>query len=220
VYSRRDRRRLYKTFATHAAAKAWQRDASAALARGLLRAPTKTTVQQAAEEWRAGAKSGAIRNRSGDRYKPSAIRSYEAALKRRVLPEIGGVRLSEIRRSDLQDVADRMLAEDLDPSTIRNVLMPLRPIFRRAVSRGELALNPTIGLELPAVRGRRDRIASPAEAAQLLDALAESDRPIWATALYAGLRRGEILAPALGGHRPPRRGDPGRARLGRQGGRR
>jgi len=55
-------------------------------------------------------------------------------------------------------------------------------------------VNPTTGLELPAVRGRRDRIASPTEAAELIEALPEHDRALWATALYAGLRRGELMA--------------------------
>jgi integrase len=41
---------------------------------------------------------------------------------------------------------------------------------------------------------RRDRIASPAEAARLIGALPESDRALWATAIYAGLRRGELMA--------------------------
>src|SRR5262249_54323262 len=43
-------------------------------------------------------------------------------------------------------------------------------------------------------RGRRDRIASPTEAADLIGALAERDRALWATAMYAGLRRGELMA--------------------------
>jgi integrase len=72
--------------------------------------------------------------------------------------------------------------------------MPLRAIFRRALNRGEVAVNPTTGLELPAVRGRRDRIADPEEAVQLLAAVPPDDRAIWATALYAGLRRGELMA--------------------------
>jgi integrase len=87
-----------------------------------------------------------------------------------------------------------MLAAGDDPSTIRNALMPLRALYRRALERGELAVNPTAGLRLPAIRGRRDRIASPAEAAKLLAALPEADRPLWACAMFAGLRRGELLA--------------------------
>lgn len=55
-------------------------------------------------------------------------------------------------------------------------------------------MNPTIGLELPVVRGRRDRIAPPSECAKLLEVLPVGDRPIWATAMYAGLRRGELMA--------------------------
>jgi integrase len=49
-------------------------------------------------------------------------------------------------------------------------------------------------LELPRVRGRRERIASRGEAEALLDALPASDRALWATAFYAGLRRGELRA--------------------------
>jgi integrase len=94
----------------------------------------------------------------------------------------------------VQDLADRLLRRGEEASTIRNTLMPLRAIFRRAVARGDVAVNPTTGLELPAVRGRRDRIVSPERAAKLLDALPEGDRAMWATALYGGLRRGELQA--------------------------
>jgi integrase len=86
-----------------------------------------------------------------------------------------------------------MLSDDHSASTIRNTLLPVRAIFRRALARGEVALNPTTGLELPAVRGRRERIASPQEASALLAAL-EADRALWATAMYAGLRAGELMA--------------------------
>jgi integrase len=159
-----------------------------------MRAPSQVTLREAAETWLAGARDGSIRNRSGDRYKPSVVRSYKTALRLRVLPELGGRKVSEIRRADLQDFADRLLGDGTDASTIRNTLMPLRAIFRRAVARGDVAVNPTSGLELPAVRGRRDRIASPDEAAKLIAALPARDRALWATALYGGLRRGELQA--------------------------
>ena len=44
------------------------------------------------------------------------------------------------------------------------------------------------------MRGTRDRIASPGEAAKLLEPLPESDRVVWATAAYAGLRAAELQA--------------------------
>jgi integrase len=159
-----------------------------------MRAPTRVTLREAAEAWLEGARAGTIRNRSGDAYKPSVIRGYDAALRLHIVPDLGAARLSEIRRSDVQDLADRMQAAGRDPSTIRNALMPLRAIFRRAVARSELSVNPTTALELPAVRGTRDRIAAPEEATKLLAALPAGDRAVWATAVYAGLRRGELQA--------------------------
>ena len=103
-------------------------------------------------------------------------------------------RLGDVQRRDVQRIADDLLAQGRDPSTIRNALMPLRVSFRRAVEDGDVAVNPCTHLRLPAVRGRRERIASPEEAEQLLAVLPVRDRAIWATALYAGLRRGELMA--------------------------
>jgi integrase len=44
------------------------------------------------------------------------------------------------------------------------------------------------------MRGTRDRIASPVEATKLLGVLRPADQALWGTALYAGLRRGELMA--------------------------
>jgi integrase len=192
VWSARDKRRIRKTFATPSAAKAWRQDASVALRRGTMRAPSSTTVREAAAALIAGATDGSIRNRSGDRFKPSVCRGYEQGLRDRILPELGACKLSDVRRADVQDLADRMLSAGVSPSTLRNAIAPLRVIYRRALARGEVAVNPCAGLELPAARGRRDRIASPEEAATLIQALPEADRALWATAMYAGLRAGEL----------------------------
>jgi hypothetical protein len=133
-----------------------------------MRAPSSVSLREAGETWIAGARDGTIRNRSGDRYKPSVIRGYEAAFRRRILPDLGARRLSDIRRSDVQDLADRLLAEGLDPSSIRNVLMPLRVIFRRAVAEARSqSTRATVFSSLPyagagsgSPRPRRPRVSS------------------------------------------------------------
>jgi integrase len=194
VWSAVEQKRIRKTFPTLAEARAWRSEAQTAIRRGTLRAPSQMTLREAADAWLEGARAGSIRNRSGDRYKPSVVRSYETSLRLRVLTELGNRKFSEIRRRDVQDLADRLLGQGLDPATIRNTLMPLRAIYRRALARGDVAVNPTRGLELPAVRGKRDRIVSPEEGEALLAALPDRDRALWATALYGGLRRGELQA--------------------------
>lgn len=85
-----------------------------------------------------------------------------------------------------------MAADGLGASTIRNALDPLRVIFRRAITREIIVENPTTHLEIAAVEGKRDRIASPEEATKLISALEAGDRALWGTAMYAGLRRGEL----------------------------
>jgi integrase len=77
---------------------------------------------------------------------------------------------------------------------VRNVVMPLRSLYRHAVRRNQVVLNPTRDLELPAVRGVRSRTASVEEMDALLAPLSASDRVIWATAMLGGLRLGELRA--------------------------
>ncbi len=186
---------MRRTFATLAAARTWRADALTAAQRGRLRGPSARTVREAGNELKDGMESGAAQSRSGDRYRPSTIRSYREALAARVVPPFGAMKLTDVRRRHVQALVDEMLTDGVAPSTIRNALMPLRVIFRRAIEAEELAVSPFSGLRLPAVRGRRDRIVSPGEAATLLAALPVGrDRTLWATAIYAGLRRGELMA--------------------------
>ncbi len=190
----RGKGRRYRTFGTKTEAKAWRAEATVALRKGTAKAPMKVTVADAWETTLAGMRDGKVRNRSGDPYKPSAIRGYETGMNKRVLPTLGQAKLSEVRRAHVQELVDELLGAGLNPSTIKNTLNPLQVIFRRAVHRDLVAVNPTTGLELAAARGRRDRIAPPEEAAALLAALPEEQRALWALAFYAGLRRGEVRA--------------------------
>jgi integrase len=74
--------------------------------------------------------------------------------------------------------------------------VPLRTIYRHAVEDDDSGIdeNPMTALPLPRLPDREMRIATPAEAAELLRVLPDRDRALWATALYGGLRRGELLA--------------------------
>jgi integrase len=194
VWSARERTTIRKTFRSLSDARAWRQESQVALRKGTLRSPSQTTLNEAAGTWLAAAEAGIVRTRSGDAYKPSAIRAYRQALKHRVLPTLGAKRLTAISHNMLQDLVDRLSAQGLSASSVRNTILPLRAIYRRAHRRGDVALNPTLNLTLPAVRGRRDRIATPAELAPLLDVLPATARAIYATALYAGLRLGELQA--------------------------
>lgn len=123
---------------------------------------------------------GTILDRTGKAYKPSTARRYEQLLRAYVIPVLGGWKLSELQRRDVQDFVDGLRRQGLSPSTIANILDPLRVIFRRAIRRDEVAIDPTENLDLPAIRARRDRIEPPEVAHELLAALPDSERAFWA----------------------------------------
>jgi integrase len=172
----------------------WLRDARVAVRRGRTLTRPTGTLEGVCKAWLDGARSGVIRTRAGDLYKPAAVRAYELALRRRVWPVYGEEPLADITRADLQALIDQLVADGHAPSSIQVAITALRSVFRREVEADRLKMSPTQGLRLPAVRGRRERFATPDEAAVLVAALPPADRPIWATAFYAGLRRGELMA--------------------------
>jgi len=194
AYDAMSKRKVSKTFRTLGEARRWRAGAQTQAAKGVRLAGTSQTLLEAAEAFVDGIATGAVRTRTGERYKPSVVREYERSLRLHVLPTLGGARLSRIQRRDVQGLADELLASGADPSTIRNALKPLQVIYRRAIEDGDLALNPCERLRLPAARGRRERIASPTEAVALIAALRPEDRALWGCAFYAGLRRGELRA--------------------------
>ena len=118
-------------------------------------------MRQFAVQWLEGAREGTIRNRSGRPYKPSALRSYEQALEQHLLPDLGGIKLGELDRNDVQDLADRLHASGMSASTVRNAIVPLRAICRRAVARRDAPDQPDDRARATRGRGRRDRYASP-----------------------------------------------------------
>ena len=190
----RDDKPIRRTFPTLAAARAWRQRTQVAIRRLEVGAPSTILVSEAAAAWLEAARAGTIRTRSGTVYKPATIRTYEVAIRRHILPSLGSRRLSALSRASLQDYVEKLIAKGLAASSVHNAIIPVRAICRRAVSKGELWANPTLGLSLPASNGRRDRVAPPKEIDALLAALPAGDRPLWATAVYAGLRRGELQA--------------------------
>jgi integrase len=179
-------------------ATSWRKDARVALRRGRdIDQGGRKTLRTVAAEWLKAAEAGTVRTRSGDRYKPSAVRSYERSMRLRVygpdapMAWLGDEPVEDIRRADLQALIDQLQGA---PVTIEATIIPLRAIFRHELERDRIKINPTTGLKIPRGEKPRDRIADPVEAAALLAAVPEDDRALWATAMYAGLPRGELRA--------------------------
>lgn len=144
------------------------------------------------------ARSGEIRNRSGRTYKPSTLRTIEGDFRLRLIPELGMHFMSDIERADMQGRVTVWQAA-FSASKVHGCVNAARVLWRDfdliTGTDNLLLSDPTKGLRLPAVPvGGRDRIATADEAHRLIAALEVEDRALWATALYSGMRHGELRA--------------------------
>jgi integrase len=183
-----------KTFADKDEARRWRSDRIAYLKRNG-RGDKSQTVGDALLEMLAGMEAGTILNRKGVPYKPSAIRGYRTDYRTHIEPNvISGLRLEDVQRRHVQALVDARVRAGSAPASVRSMLIPLQVLYRRAITRQRVEFSPVSHLELPAARGGRSRAVTPAQAAALVAACPAADRAIWATALYAGLRVGELRA--------------------------
>jgi integrase len=192
VWVARDGKKVFKRFRTEREARSWRASATTAVERHELRAHRSASLREAAEAWLEKAEAGEIRNRSRAVYKPSVLRGYRHDLEAYVLPDLGARRLSDISRHDVQALVDALVADGLSGSKVRNVVVAVKAVWRRQLRDGAATVDPTVGLELPALAGPRDRADPPPVFEELVAALTLEHRALWSTAFYAGLRRGEL----------------------------
>jgi integrase len=134
------------------------------------------------------------------------LESYRRAARyglKRILPLVGRVPLSRLKRVDLENARD-LLSRRYRGNTVRASLRPLGTALSWAVRQGWIPYSPARGMELPGLQRSTEHL-TPSESTQLL---AEAERRArqtdgglkWWTrfvavslALRLGLRRGEIF---------------------------
>jgi integrase len=169
------------------------RDAEAALedVRGKMRrgervAPTKTTFAEFGDVWL----------KSQAQLRPRTLEWYAVALRVHLNPRIGRLRLADVTEDDVLRVIAEMRAAGKAAWTIRGVLTPLGRILGSAARRGLIASNPVTRLERgerPKIEGREMRVLDSAGIERLLGSAPARYRALLATAVFTGLRQGELL---------------------------
>ncbi len=130
----------------------------------------------------------------------NSIRRCESGLASYLLPFFGAVPLDEITRERLEAFrAVLFQSQTLAPLTINSVMGLLGGVLRRAIQDGVMtAPDPTRGIRPLSFRKRRVECYTPTQTRALLAAADGKYRAMIALAVLAGLRRGEILALAVG----------------------
>jgi integrase len=187
------------------------------LRQGTLAQGSPMRLEEAREKFLKSAAEGIVLNKWGRRYRPRAVEDLDSALGR-IPDEFLRRRLGSISRGDVQGMVDDLVAEPLSGSRIRSIVNALRSLYTWAQDRELVNHDPAARVRLPAMAAKpRDRVATPAEFASLLDAIGHetgqdrekrerqgdkyqprtpdivlADTLPWALAAYATARRQEI----------------------------
>lgn len=142
------------------------------------------TVKDWAEEWLGTYKSGVS---------VSTYKTYESRLKNSILPEIGHLRLKNVRQIHVQKILNGL--QNYGKGTVQITFTVLKQIFQTAYDNGLIIVNPAENLHLPKLEGKRRRRLTDQERGLIISL---SEGTALGTALklslYCGLRPGEAMA--------------------------
>lgn len=125
---------------------------------------------------------------------PKTYQGYELAVRLHIVPRIGKKKLRALAVGDVRVMCQELAAVGLSRGSVQRVHAVLRACLQHAVREELIPRNVAKLVQVPARVEQVGRSLSPVEAKQLLQA-AKSDRlhALFVTAVYLGLRRGELL---------------------------
>jgi integrase len=121
------------------------------------------------------------------------VEGYRRIMARHVLPELGDVQLTQLRRRQVSELMARLATKGtLSGGTRRNVLRALSSAMSDAVDQELIDANPLAGMHAPSARTRRVEVSSTL-LTQLETAMDQAGplRSLYFTLYYTGMRFGE-----------------------------
>ncbi|GAA4066357.1 tyrosine-type recombinase/integrase [Agromyces indicus] len=129
--------------------------------------------------------------------KPTTVREYRRHIDAEIVPALGRVPLSRLRKQHVADFIAQLTRAGRGATTVRRIHATLRSALSDALARDLIDTNPAVlpakSKTLPNVATKRVSPWEPAEAARFLD-VAASHRlgALFELAILTGLRRGEL----------------------------
>lgn len=123
--------------------------------------------------------------------KPKGIKRDEQLIKH-LMDHFGGKYLFEIKPQMIEEYK-AVRQEKVAPATVNKELACLKTMFNKAILWGKVAENPVRQVKLLKEDNRRLRYLEQGEIVKLIDACSEHLKPIVITAVFTGMRKGEIF---------------------------
>jgi len=174
-----------KTFATKKDAIAFQEATRTDMRRGDYRDDRKGKVlfRIVADEWLGTLDRSIV--------KPKTRHGYETILDHHLLPSFGNRPIGTITKADVQ----RFISElDRQPATKRNILRVLSPVMTYALEERLVLVNPCLKVKTGPIGKHRVDPLDEQEIAALVEAIHPHYRTFILTAVYTGMRQGELHA--------------------------
>jgi integrase len=126
--------------------------------------------------------------------KPLTYEKYAQVVKSHINPAIGSVPLARVTPAHVQKIQGAMAARGLSVSTINGMRTTLSAALSRAEKWGLVARNAVRLVDAPRTEDTEPRVLDPEEATAFLAATVHDEEMgyMFATALYTGLRPGEV----------------------------
>lgn len=161
--------------------------------KGAYREPKKMSFADFADKW--------LEDCASVRVKPSTLVRYRRIIRCDLKPAFGQMQLSQISAELVQSFVSGMLKQRhrtknrprWSTKTVLHNVVLLKSMLKQAVIWGYIHENPAQYVERPKVEHREMDFLTPEEIGLFLDNVTPRFRPLFATAVMTGLRRGELL---------------------------
>ncbi len=127
---------------------------------------------------------------------------YLRQLENHIFPKIGTRTLADISPGDLQDIVNGLLSgrgaakRKLAPSTVRRVFVPVHRVFRYAINKRLLMIDPSMSLDIPSdtTARKKTRVLVKEDLSRLVAEIPEEHRLLVETIAVTGIRWSEAAA--------------------------
>lgn len=145
------------------------------------------TVEQWCHEWLWSYKRNSVKQKTFDQ--------YETILRTHIIPDIGDIRLADLKTMHIQRIINKMYDNGLSHRTIEVMKIVMHAALKQAQRNKLVGENVCENVVLPRKQPKRIRVLNEDEQTKLIAALKDNyiGRGLL-FALYTGMRRGEVLA--------------------------
>ena len=164
----------------------WLQTSLTALKQGIYIKDNKITLSQFIDRFMEDIGAHTLR--------PKTIDSYWFLINKHIKPEIGDLRLTQLRPDHLQSLYSKKLDEDLSKRTVQYIHAIIRRILNQAVKWDLIIRNPTDAVTPPVPAKKAPVTLSEDQVRIFLESVKDHRwYPIYVLAVATGMREGEIL---------------------------